>query len=546
MLGSDLRALLDSTSDRNRRLQTFSRREFVGISGMSAVALAFGLNDIAWAETRATAKFRDYPFSLGVASGDPLPDSVVLWTRLAPEPLSSTGGVDRVRFPVHWQVAEDQSFTKVVREGTALALPEYVHSVHVDVRGLRPGREYYYRFKAGSEISPVGRTKTAPKPGTTPAAFRFAAAACQAWYDGYYTAYGHLANEDLDLVLHLGDYIYEYSVWTRGGRPDAELPDKYDRVTVTLADYRDRYALYKLDPNIQAAHAAAPWILTWDDHEVVNNYMGDDDNRGTPPEEFLIRRANAYRAYWEHQPLRVPHPVGPDMRLYRRFAFGNLVQFNVLDFHQYGDPFACGGGVHVDCPERLDPARTLLGDEQEAWLLDGLSRSSTVWNVLAQQRMMAQLRRNTSAGPAIPMTYWDGYTPARDRILTALTERNVSNPISLSGDLHRSLAAELKQDFDDPDSATVATEFEISSISSGEDGTDIDPFGENLLASNPHLKFYNSQRGYVRFTATPSAWQADYRVVPYVRERGAPISTRASFLTENGRPGVQAVSEHRP
>lgn len=543
MFRPGLRTMANSSRGGEQLRREYGRREFVGLSGVSAVALAFGLPDVASERTRTAGPFRNYPFTLGIASGDPLPDSVMLWTRLAPEPFSSTGGMDPARFPVHWQVAEDERFSRVVRAGTALARREFVHSVHVDVRGLRPGREYYYRFRAGREISPVGRTKTAPAPGATPTSFRFAATACQAWYDGYYTAYRHMAGEDIDLVVHLGDYLYEYSAFTRGGRPDADLPDKYDRVTVTLTDYRDRYALYKLDPDIQAAHAVAPWIVTWDDHEVVNNYLGDSDTDGTPPEEFLIRRANAYRAYWEHQPLRVPHPVGPDMRLYRRFAFGDLVEFNALDTHQYADDLACGDAVTVDCPERHDPSRTFLGEAQEAWLLDGLARSSARWNVLAQQVMMSQLARETSDGVALPMIYWDGYTAARDRLFTGLAERNVANPISLSGDLHHSVAADLKEDFDDPDSATIGTEFEVSSMSSGGDGSDMSSFGENLLRSNPHLKFYNRQRGYIRFTATPDTLQADYRIVPYVSERGAPISTRASLLTENGHPGVQVINE---
>lgn len=541
MFRPGLRSITNTSRGGENLRHDLSRRHFVELSGASAIALAFGLPDVASERTKPAGPFRAYPFTLGVASGDPLPDAVVLWTRLAPEPLSSTGGMDPARFPVHWQVAEDDRFSRVVRHGTALARREFAHSVHVDVKGLLPGRDYYYRFRAGREISPVGRTRTAPSPHSMPDRVRFAAAACQAWYDGFYTAYGHLAEEDIDVVVHLGDYLYEYSASTRGGRPGVVLPDKYNRVTTTLTDYRDRYALYKLDPQLQAAHAAAPWILTWDDHEVVDDYMGDSDTVGTPAEEFLIRRANAYRAYWEHQPLRVPPPVGPDMRLYRKFTFGRLVEFNMLDYHQYADPMACGGGVVVDCPEALDPARQVLGRQQEEWLFDGLARSRATWNVLGQQRMMAQLRRQTAAGPAVPMSYWDGYKPARQRIFTALTERDVANPISLSGDLHRSLAAELRPDFDNPDTPAIATEFEIASISSGRDGVDLDPFGENILTSNPHVKFYNSQRGYVRFTATQDTWQADYRVVPFVLEPGAPVSTRATLVTENGRPGVNVI-----
>jgi alkaline phosphatase D len=522
----------------------WDRREFLGVSGISAVALAFDQVHKPAVTVTSTPRFRQNPFSLGVASGDPLPDSVVLWTRLAPEPLDSFGGMDAVAVPVSWQVAEDEGFRRVVRSGTAVALPDYVHSVHVDVRGLRPGRTYYYRFRAGTELSPVGRTKTAPSPEERPDTFRFGIASCQAWFDGYYTAYRHLAEEDLDVVVHLGDYLYEYSVKTNGGRPDMVLPDKYERVTTLLNDYRDRYALYKLDPDLQAAHAAFPWIATWDDHEVVNNYAAED-HPSLPPPDFLVRRANAYRAYWEHMPLRPVEPVGPDLPLYRRFSFGRLVEFNVLDTRQYRDDQACGDGLRTDCLERLDPTRTLLGPAQEAWLLDGLANSGATWNVLAQQLMMAQLDFNTQPGQAFGMDLWDGYKPARDRIVAAFTERGIANPVVLSGDIHRNMAAEIKADFDDPEAETVATEFIGTSVSSGLDGADMDEFGPEFLA-NPHVRFYNSQRGYVRFQVTPDHLVSDFRVLPFVRQQGAPISTRASFLTENGRPGLEQIADNPP
>jgi alkaline phosphatase D len=512
------------------------RRRFLEYSGIGALALAFGPLDYAPStQTREPGRFRGYPFSLGVASGDPLPDSVVLWTRLAPEPLASLGGMDQYPVPVRWQVAEDPQFGQVVRAGVATARPEYAHSVHVDVRGLRPGREYFYRFSTGNEISPTGRTKTAPAPGAAVPEFRFGMVSCQAWFDGYYTAYRHLAEEDLDLVVHLGDYLYEYGVQTNGGRPDVQLPDKFFTQTIHLSDYRDRYALYKLDPDLQAAHAAAPWIVTWDDHEVVNNYAGPHH----PSEDFLVRRANAYRAYWEHMPLRPLAPTGPDLTLYRRFSFGRLLEFSVLDTRQYRSDQACGDGQRTDCAERLDPARTMLGDTQEAWLLDGLAQSSVTWNVLAQQLMLAQVDFTSAPGQSFSMDLWDGYKPARDRLLTGLVERRVRNPIVLSGDFHRSMAADVKLNFDDPASPTIASEFLGSSITSGMDGADMDTYGTEFLAANQHIRFYNGQRGYLTFDVTPETWNASYRVVPYVRERGAPVFTRATFTVENGKPGVE-------
>lgn len=523
----------------------FDRRRFMEYSGIVAFTLAFGAVPLT-TKSRARPRFTAYPFSLGVASGDPLPDSVILWTRLAPDPLAPNGGAPDYVVPVQWEVAEDEDFRRVVRSGTASARPEFVHSVHVDVRGLEPGREYYYRFRADAEISPVGRTKTAPEPGTIPDRFRFAVASCQAWFDGFYTAYRHMADEDLDLVLHLGDYLYEYGVQTNDGRPGWEdLPESFFGETIFLNDYRERYALYKLDPNLQAAHARAPWVLTWDDHEVVNNYA-DLAHPSAPPEEFLIRRANAYRAYWEHQPLRPPAPDGPNLALYRRFDFGRLLRIDVLDTRQYRSDQACGDGRDIDCEERLDPERTLLGEEQEAWLLDGLGASDATWNVLGQQLMMAQLDFSTEPGQEFSMDLWDGYKPARDRLIYGLIEREVRNPVVVSGDIHRCMAAEIKQDFDDPESPTVATEFIGTSISSGRDGADMDEYGQEFLAANPHLRFYNSQRGYLLLTATEEAMRADFRSVPYVREEGAPVYTRAAFVTENGRPGLIPVEDNPP
>ncbi len=532
-----------SWEEGQRRL--WDRRQLIAATGISAAALALSMVDRSAATARAAPTPAKDPFTLGIASGDPLPDSVVLWTRLAPEPLEPFGGMDPVVVPVQWQVAEDEAFARVVRAGSATAHPDYVHSVHVDVRGLRPDRPYYYRFRTGPFVSAVGRTKTAPTASSNPTRLRFAIASCQAWFDGFFTGYRHLAEEDLDLVVHLGDYLYEYSVLTNGGRPGVTLPDSFQRVTTLLSDYRDRYALYKLDPDLQAAHAAFPWIATWDDHEVVNNYA-DENHPSMPPEDFLVRRANAYRAYWEHMPLRAPvQPVGPDAPLYRRFSFGRLVDFNVLDTRQYRDDQACGDGLRTDCAERLDPARTLLGPEQESWLLDGLAGSQATWNMLAQQLMMAQLDFNTDPGQAFSMDLWDGYRPARDRIVNAFTHLPVANPVVLSGDFHRNMAAEIKADFDDPDSATVATEFVGTSISSGLDGADRDEFTDDFLA-NQHVKFYNAQRGYVRFEVTPELLLADYRVVPYIREQGAPIHTRASFVTESGAPGLHLVEDNPP
>jgi alkaline phosphatase D len=367
--------------------------------GLLASALSLALTPVPASASTTRAPKAD-PFRLGVASGDPLPDSVVLWTRLAPEPYEPMGGLPFAGFPVQWQLAADEGFTQLVQDGTATAQPEYGHSVHIDVRGLRPGREYFYRFRSGEHLSPTGRTRTAPDPASSPARLRFAFASCQAYGDGYYTAYRHLAAEDIDVLFFLGDYIYETAINSVGGnRHDAKLalPDVFELATDTLDLYRMRYALHRTDPDLQAAHAAVPWVLTWDDHEVQDNYAGAASRFPVPTADFLVQRANAYRAYWENQPLRRPQrPSGAGARLYRRLRFGDLAEAHVLDTRQYRSDQACGDGLRAGCGERDDPDRTILGAAQRDWLLNGLAAAGTRWNIVAQQVMMAECSTWTS------------------------------------------------------------------------------------------------------------------------------------------------------
>lgn len=515
-----------------------TRRRFLTVSGAAAaVALTTVLPN---PDLASGGPLREYPFRLGIASGDPLPDGVVIWTRLVTDPLAPLGGMEYRKFPVEWQVAADDRFSHVVREGTATALPELAHAVHVDVRGLESGREYFYRFKAGPELSPIGRTKTAPASSASPAAFAFAFASCQAWWEGYYAAYNDLAAQDLDLIVHLGDYIYEYGIPADGGVRGVSVPSRFQTETISLDQYRDRYALYKSDPDLQEAHRLFPWIVTLDDHEVENNWADDISENNDPRDEFLVRRANAFRAYWEHMPLRAPQkPTGPDMQLYRRLAFGDLAEISVLDTRQYRSDQAAGDGQDPPNPGSQDPSRTMLGDEQERWLLEGLGRSSARWNVLAQQVTLAQLDVKAGDGQIVPMDTWDGYTAARDRLFAGLRERGVENVVALTGDLHRSVAADLKLDFNDPASATVGAELTGTSVTSGRDGIDHDQTGLTLLAENPHIKYHNFQRGYVRCSLTRDEWRADYRVLPYVTQPGATAFTRASLVIENGEPGLK-------
>ncbi|MDQ3569109.1 MAG: alkaline phosphatase D family protein [Actinomycetota bacterium] len=466
--------------------------------------------------------FSGNPFSLGVASGDPLPDGVVLWTRLAPDPLAEdgSGGLPPETYGVRWEVAEDEAFAKVVRRGAVEAGPELGHSVHVEVDGLQPGRGYFYRFRAGPEISPVGRTKTAPAPNAPLSKLSFALASCQAWAGGRYAAYRNMAQEDLDLVVHVGDYIYE------------------GRTTRSLADFRKLHARYKTSPDLQAAHAAFPFVATFDDHEVDNNWAGDIPQDNTA--NFLELRANAFQAYYEHLPLRTASkPQGPDIALYRRLTFGDLAEFNVLDTRQYRSDQADGRFIAPRDPDSLAPSQTMTGEEQQRWLFDNLDRSTARWNILAQQTIVAQYDYDTGEGVSINHDQWDGYVAARKDLLGFLQRKRPSNPVVVSGDWHSNWVNDLKVNFDDPGSETVATEFVGTSVSSG--------CGwrgqvEAALEENPHVKFFNGEyRGYVRCTLTPESWQSDLRVVTSAADPSGPAYTLATFAVANGVAGARRL-----
>jgi alkaline phosphatase D len=496
-----------------------SRRDFLAVSRDVAGVLALG--SLSSCRGGREPRFRSYPFTLGVASGDPQPNGVVLWTRLAPEPLAG-GGLAPEPFRVRWEVAADDRFARIVRDGASEALPELAHSVHVEADGLEPDRVYWYRFIAGGEVSAVGRTKTAPPVGSHPTRLNLALASCQNYEHGYYTAFRHMADEDLDLVIHVGDYIYEARYSENVVVPEREYPGPE---SVTLEQYRHRYSFYKLDPDLQAAHAAAPWAVTWDDHDVANNYAGAVSQDDQPPEQFLLRRAAAYQVYYEHLPLRrAAMPHGPDALLYRRLRFGDLIELSLLDTRQYRTDQPCGDGQKPRCAEAYDPGATMMGPVQEQWLMNGMRESTAQWNVLANQVVIAQLARVIRGERTFSMDKWDGYVVARKRLLDFFAAARPSNPVVLTGDIHSNWVADLKTDFDDPSSATVATEFIGTSITSSGDGEDGAEFIQAVHDENPHVKFYNGQRGYVRCSVTPGRWTSDFRVVPYVSRPGAPRS----------------------
>ncbi len=529
------------------RMGEIDRRTFVKLSGAGAAALIFGYGPFTqkvWAQPTFSA----YPFKLGVASGDPLPSGVVLWTRLAPEPLAGDGrgGMPNQTVAVRWEVAADEDFRRIVRSGTAYARPELAHSVHVEAGGLLPGRVYYYRFRAGSATSRVGRTKTTPQFGSSVGEMSFAFASCQQYEHGYFAAYARMAEEDLDFVVHLGDYIYEYGV-NEYRAPGGNVRQHDGPEITTLRAYRNRHALYRTDPSLRTAHATFPFVVTWDDHEVENNYADEVPEAGQSQEAFLQRRAAAYQAYYEHMPLRRSSvPRGPDMLLYRRLTYGNLAEFNVMDTRQYRDDQPNGDRFNTPpSEESRDPNRTMTGRQQEQWLLDGLADSGARWNVLAQQVFFAQQDVRVGADVGINPDAWDGYAGQRDRLVDFFAARSGLNPVVITGDVHANWANDIKDDFDNPGSATVGSEFVGTSITSGGDGSDVRADTSQILAENPHTKFFNNQRGYVRCRITPETWQADYRVVPYVSQPGSRVFTRASFVVENGNPGVQPAGQQQ-
>jgi alkaline phosphatase D len=489
------------------------------------------------AELRGTtARLPSDLFTLGVASGDPLPDGVVLWTRLAPDPLNG-GGMPQWNVPVQWQVSDDARFTRIRTSGTVTARPADGHSVHVEVRGLRPDREYWYRFRVGTELSPAGRTRTAPAAGADNSHLSFLFASCQSFQDGFYTAWRHAAQEDIAFVAFLGDYIYE-SV------PSATTLRRHEGTgePLDLVGYRNRHAQYRGDPDLQAAHAHAPWIVTLDDHEIDNNWADEipQDPAQQTPEAFRARRIAAFKAYYEHMPLRrASIPNGLDMQLYRSLNYGRLATVHVLDTRQYrSDQTTTLDGAN-------DPSRTMTGPEQEAWLVDGMSRSRRRWNLLANQLMWAQNDRTAGPTQTFDFDNWDGYRAERRRLLEFFGSGRTSNPVVLTGDRHATWACDLKPDFDDPDSPVVGAEITGTSISSGGDS---DPVGfhntfDPIMAESPHWKYIDNRRGYVLCDVTRDRMLASLRTVDTVRQQeGTTVTTAAQFVVEDGLPGLELAS----
>lgn len=497
--------------------------------------------------TVPTPELTSNPFTLGVASGDPLPDAVVIWTRLAVDPMAGDGAIPAGAAPVGWEVATDEAFTSVVAEGTFTTTAEHGHSVHVDVTGLDAATAHWYRFTIGEWTSPVGRTRTAPEPGATVDGLRFAVANCSAWKSGYFTAFRHIAEEDVDAVFFVGDYIYELE---SGNFRQHDLPNPFG-----LDEYRNYYAIARLEPECAAAHAAHPWIVTWDDHEVEDNYAAwepggiaealDDDARAV----FRDRRIAAYQAWWEFMPVRTGPPVDGELRIYRDFAFGDLAKVVVIDDRQYRSPIVqgegdgnlprpFGGGPQLE--GTFDDSRTMLGAEQEAWV-EGSLVSDATWTLLVQQTLMAEVdRAPDDPAKGYSMDAWDGYAAPRERLLGYVHDQGIENFVVLGGDIHTSAVADLHTSYREPDAPMVGTEFVAPSITSLE--LLLPEFVEGSR-SNPHIHLYETQdRGYLLVDVTADALVAHYRWVDSTEDRDAGVRTASSWQVTAGAVGVEQLA----
>jgi len=508
-----------------------------GLGSLSLSACAPAPGKLTTGASSSASKGLEYLFPLGVASGDPNSDGFVIWTRLAPEPMSETGGMNGP-VSVTWQVAEDELFAKVIRAGITTATSDWAHSVHVEVSGLLPLRPYYYRFIAHGQTSPVGRSKTTPLYGANVDHLRFGIASCQHWEQGFFNAYNDMVAQDPDLIIHLGDYIYEAS-WGPQVRRQATTD------AVSLTDYRRIHAQYKTDPALQAAHAHAPWLFIWDDHEFVNDYANLEDENYMPLEQVRTRRAAAYKAYYEHMPVRLrSQPKGEHMRLYDYFYYGNLMTMALTDGRQYRDDQACqtdtdGGGRPVareTCPQFDDPKRSMFGKEQERWLMPSFARSGAQWEVLAQPTLFSRLFQKTREGtPAAWNDGWDGYPAARNMLLKAVEQRQPKNFISIGGDMHSWWQADLKADYNDPNSKVLGSEFVTTSVTAH--SYNYNNF-QRMLPDNPHINFVDDRkRGYSLVDLTPDKWLLQMKETTSVYDPKAGAETVRAYVVENGIPG---------
>ena len=523
---------------------SLSRRQLLQWVAVGATGLH--LPHSAWAQNQLLRA----PFGLGVASGSPTHDSVVLWTRLMHPALQQPNSLG---IPVRWEVADDDKFSRIARSGLSLALPSLAYSVHAEVQGLAPDRWYFYRFMVGDAVSTVGRTRTFPAPDAAVTGLRLAYASCQRWEHGYFSAYRHMAQENLDLVMFLGDYIYEYP---RASNSMRVSPGGW---VLSLDDYRQRYATYKQDADLQAMHAACPWLVTWDDHEVQNDYTGTTMGENGPEvDDFAARRSAAYQAFYEHMPLRAAVLVravagmanGAEMRIYNRIQYGQLASFTMLDTRQYKSPQVCTRGGKrgsstvnpATCAQWNDPSRTMLGADQERWLdsaWGSAQAKSVAWNIVGQQTLIGQRDWKTGPEQSLWNDGWDGYSAARTRMTDAARKHSVANLVVLGGDVHENWVGPIKADYSKSSSAAVGVEFCGTSITSRSGGN-----GKlaETMAENPHFVFADAERkGYGVVEITPTQLKTTLRVVSDVTRPDASIETLAQFSVTGGRAVVQRI-----
>lgn len=486
--------------------------------------------------TMADVQLVGDPFTLGVASGDPDATSVVLWTRLAPEPYTG-GGMPGDDIDVLWEVSARLDFAEIAFSGTETATLAHAHTVHA-VATLDQG-DWFYRFRVGSYTSPAGVTRPAPPADAPLAQAKFAAASCQNFSDGYYPAHRDISEQAADFVVWLGDYIYE-----GGGLPydpDVVTREHIGDEPKTLDDYRNRYGQYKSDQQLQNSHASCPWFVIWDDHEVENNYAGLTPQDAADAAGFQDRRFAAYQAWWEHQPVRLDPPVAADQeyRIYRDTQWGDLIELALLDGRQYRSDQACGDAtlsLDPPCAEALDPARAMLGAEQEQWLLDTLSASTAAWNVVGNQVILAD---STFNGAVLNYDQWDGYPVARARLLQSFADNDIQNLVVITGDIHLAAVAQLRAG-DRGTGLSVGAEFVTTSISS--DGL-IDDSLSDVLKTFPDLVDAElSHRGYSLHTVTPERWTAEYRIVTEVDNPDSTVTSFGTYVVEAGSNTVTKAS----
>jgi alkaline phosphatase D len=519
------------------------RRDFLSAALYSAALAGSSIGIPAWGATQQSLRrptFKSDPFVLGVASGYPVSDGVVLWTRLATQPTDPEAHHGDDDLAVRYEIAEDLNFAKVVQSGVTRAEARYAHSVHLEVRGLAPGRDYFYRFRAGDYLSPVGRTWTSPL-GERQTPLQIAVASCQHYEQGYYHAYSHMMERGTDLIVHVGDYIYE-------GNTGSPVRKHDTGECKTLNDYRLRYAWYRSDPVLRAAHAHCPWLVTHDDHEVDNDYAGLLAEHPDAQEGFAARRAAAYQAYWEHMPLpRSALPRGNDMQLYMTRTLGDLLAIHMLDERQYRSPQVCptpprrGGGsrVYVDsCPSWNDESRSILGATQERWIDGQLRASKARWNFIAQGVVMTLVDEDPGPRQQHWSDSWAGYPAARRRMLESVAESRCKNPVMLGGDIHAFIVADQRIVSHSSDSPLIASEIVTTSITSGPPPQKVIDAYNQTDASDVFFAS-GACRGYARLTLTPAKLEAELIGYASVREPEATAQSLARFVIEDGRPGLQ-------